>query len=202
MVQIQMHSIIVLDEKDNIISVNNYVQLVDAIERIKNYQVSDDFVINLLGNDTIGSYDATSNIIWANSSGIRKLTINGNGNTLNGLNKYQFMNIVAGNTLVLNNITLINYSASNGGVFLNYGNLTINNSALINNTALRDGGVFKSYNGTVIINNSVFTGNVATSYNGGVGFNDKGVLSVFNSSFTGNEAGYNGGVFLSTEFNY
>ena len=101
----------------------------------------------------------------------RNITINGQGRIidLNAQNKHIL--IVNGNTVTLNNITLINgmYDIGRGGVIYNTGNLTIINSTFNNNKALANaigmGGVIYNHNnGNLNIKNTVFTNNTAYTW--------------------------------------
>jgi hypothetical protein len=112
------------------------------------------------------------------NSEIKNLTINGNGKTIDGNQKYQFLIINSG-TITINNIKLINCYGQNGGAIYNTATLTISNSTLNNNTAKVDsgddyegGGAITNYEGNLIIENCSFNNNTArrggaiNSYNG------------------------------------
>ena len=75
-------------------------------------------------------------------SKIKNLTINGNGKTIDGNNKYQFLNISSADTVRINNINIINCNATWGGAKYNQGDTTliISNSTFKNNHADNDGG--------------------------------------------------------------
>ena len=116
------------------VEVHNYTELVDAIETAKNEKYNS-YIINLKE----GNYNATTSINWEESA-TKNLIINGNGLTLDGKHEYQFIRIGSGLNLTLNNITITNYTAKNGGAVESYGNLTILNSKLTYNTATERGG--------------------------------------------------------------
>lgn len=111
--------------------VNNYNELYDKNrtnqENIKNTQET----INL----NPGNYNITKQINWGNITHTTKtLTINGNGIIVDGGKKYRFMTVENGYTLKLENITINNATATEGGVIYNKGNLEINNSKSIKTT--------------------------------------------------------------------
>ena len=73
-------------------SPSNYDELVAAVEVAKR---SDDEVFNI--SLLPGNYYATANITWNDATGsTRKIIIDGNGLTLNGRNRFQFMKVGAG----------------------------------------------------------------------------------------------------------
>ena len=123
----------------------------------------------------------------------KSIVINANGSTINGNNLARIFNITAGNNVILNNITLINGKADNGGAIYSTSNLTIKNSVLINNTATGNegagGAVFVS-NSALTIECSTFNNNSAL-YGGAVAHWDetyKYTTTVINSSFDNNKA--------------
>ena len=195
------------------VNVSNYQQLVDAIKNATNTEYNS-YKINLLAGD----YNATENITWKNSV-TRKIIINGNGNTLNGQGIYQFIRIAQGHNLTLENITLTNYVAENGGAIINRGNLIIRNTLLNNNNATKFGGAIYSSGGNINISNSSLNNNKVeqsaggaihifdstasitnstlenntSPTNGGAIYNNNGNLYIINSAFNKNKAEWNGG---------
>ncbi|MFI5398766.1 MAG: TolC family protein [Candidatus Binatia bacterium] len=89
--------------------------------------------------------------------------------------------------------SLITISGGNSvGVFsVNSGvNLTVQNLTIASGSADFGGGIF-SNGGTLTVTNSTFSGNSAGYVGGGI-YNDGGTLTVTNSTFSGNSAGYDG----------
>jgi len=123
------------------------------------------------------------------------LTIAGPGAaslTISGNNLVQVMEVNSGATLNLQDLTVANGSADNGGGIINGGTLTITNSTFSGNSAGNGGGIFQisTNGGTLTITNSTFSGNSAGS---GGGILQIGAVTVTNSTFSGNSAESTGG---------
>ena len=100
--------------------------------------------------------------------------------------------------LSLDNVTITRTTgAYNGGALYAEGNVTIVDSTFTDNIAIADGGVLYAWNGdrTVSISNSVFDGNTA-------GFTGGAILAtnvtVTGSTFTDNSASVGGAIFATT----
>jgi CSLREA domain-containing protein len=127
------------------------------------------------------------------------LTIDGTGQTvtISGANAMRVL--YAGNTLILNHLTIANgYSTGGyvgGGVYhCCSGTLTITNSTFSGNTVSwegRGGGIY-NYWGTLTIINSTFSDNSVNDTGGGI-YNNNAELIIANSTFTGNHATWGGG---------
>ena len=101
------------------------------------------------------------------SDSIKTLNINGNGKTINGNKKYQFLDIPSGSTVNIKNLKITNCKAKDGGAIYNKGNLTITQSTLNNNQAEDYGGAI--YNkGKLIISDSKFNNNKVKYYGGAI----------------------------------
>ena len=97
---------------------------------------------------------------------ITKLTINGNGNTIKGQNKYSFLYIDTKPIINIKNIIITKCKGDYGGAIYNEkGTLTIKDSKLINNQA-KSGGAIYNDDGTLTITNSLLNNNKA-EYQGG-----------------------------------
>ncbi len=185
-------------KQDSTITVNNYTELVNAIDLIKQDTTNTNTIINL----NKGNYTTTIPIIWGNSTGtVRNLTINGNNQTINGDNLYNFITISEDYTLNLNEINIINSNKENA--IINYGTLNMNNSYLANNNK---GTLINLNNCTVtntqFINNKEIcavtnTANLTVincSFNSniinerGAAIQSHGILNIINSSFSNNNA--------------
>ena len=203
------------------LNVRGYQELVDAIEeaKVKEYEK---YIINL----DSGDYTATCSIDWRDSA-TRNIIIKGNGLTLNGKNRYQFINIASGHNLVLENITITNYTAYEGGAISNGGTLTIKNSTLENNHGTyggaiynynggnltvtdsnltnnnaTTGGAINNYNGNITLNNTTLTYNDATEYGGAIVNNGtRGNLTIIDSKLENNNANKDGGAIYNTQGN-
>ena len=100
--------------------------------------------------------------------------------------------------LSLDNVTITRtQGAFNGGALYAEGNVTIVDSTFTDNVASADGGVLYAWNGarTVSISNSVFDGNLA-GFSGGVIV--AATLTITGSTFMDNDASGSGGAILAT----
>ena len=116
------------------------------------------------------------------------------GITIDGNNLYALMSVNSGASANLSNLAFVNgHSPSNDGAIFNTGILVVNNSSFQGNTAVFNGGVIYN-NGTLNITGSIFTSNQTTSGDGGAIYNTSGgLLTISLSTFTSNQAHYNGG---------
>jgi len=139
-----------------------------------------------------------------------KITIEGNGYTISGNNRYRiFYN--KGGALTIHDLTMANGYVEGdlirnaddtlkatadqpfGGAILNWqGTLTISDSNFSDNLAEYDGGAIYSRDGTLSISNSAFSNNLADD-DGGAIYNRDGTLSISDSNFSDNLAGDDGG---------
>ncbi|MEE0025941.1 right-handed parallel beta-helix repeat-containing protein, partial [Methanobrevibacter sp.] len=114
----------------------------------------------------------------------KPLTINGNGYTINALQKARIFNVNAGN-VVLNDITFTNATASGSGGAIYFSQSgTVENCNFTDNQASGYGGAIRMSSGTV--SNCNFTGNTATYSGGAIYFEYEG--TVRNCNFTDNQA--------------
>ena len=190
-------------KQDGIIEVHNYTELQNAVNNASSTGV--DTTIRLLQ----GSYNNTETIKW--NTGGMVLTIDGNGQTINGQQQQVFS--IDGASMILKNIIITNATSSYGGAIDNYdgtltvsnstfnnnqaglggaisnyvGTLTVSNSTFNNNQATKDGGAIHNYYATLTVSNSTFNNNQATM-NGGAIYNDYGLLTITNSQFLNNQA--------------
>ena len=120
----------------------------------------------------------------------KQLTINGNGHTINALQKARIFQITAAN-VVLNNITFTNatYNGNGGAIYFSQSG-TVENCNFTNNTATRDGGAIH-FNYKSNVTNCNFTNNTATGDGGAIHFSQTGTVE--NCNFTNNKATKDGG---------
>ena len=170
-------------KKEGIVEVHDYTELQNAVNNASS--ASADTTIRLLQ----GSYNNTGTITWNHDGMV--LTIDGNGQTING-HQQQVFNI-DGASMILKNIIITNATSSYGGAIDNYdGTLTVSNSTFNNNQAGL-GGAISNYVGTLTVSNSTFTNNTANYKDGGAIHNYYATLTVSNSTFNNNQATMNGG---------
>nr|WP_255590928.1 Ig-like domain-containing protein [Methanobacterium spitsbergense] len=150
------------------------------------------------------------------------MTINGESQTdtiINGTGTNWIFHINPGIYVTINNLTLTNGTATNGGAIYNSGgvNVNVNNITFTDNTAVNGYGGAIYYDGNILtvtdctftsnragfggciynrgsmtVDGSTFTDNTAFGVGGAIG-NDGGTVTVNNSTFTSNSAIYNGG---------
>ena len=112
----------------------------------------------------------------------KSLTINGNGATLDGGGTVRVIRN-SGAAVTINNVTVTNGSAFNGGGIYSVGTLIINNSSISGNSADSNGGGIFNY-GDLIINNSTNSNNTAN--NGGGIYNFFDTLTINDSCISDN----------------
>ena len=123
----------------------------------------------------------------------KAITINGNGFTINGLDKARIFNINASENIVLNNITFINGKSDLGGAIIFNNDISssvIDNCKFINNSATTNGGAIyaKSTFINSTIKNTAFISNTATKNGGAVYINESASESTFeNLTFSYNQ---------------
>ncbi len=145
-----------------------------------------------------------------------EITLEGANHFIDGGNSVQLFYVDGGGDFTVNQATLQNGSASNGGGIDNRGTLTVTDSTVSGNSATNGGGgIFNvstltvtsstfsgnsatngggilELTGTLTVSNSTFSGNSASDYGGGI--RNNGALTVTNSTFSGNNALNEGGI--------
>src|SRR5262249_15838591 len=150
-------------------------------------------------NDTI-NFSVTGTILLASELPEvtdSQLAINGPaalGITVDGGNAVQVMQVASGAKLNLNNVTVANGVAGDGGAggITNQGTVTIANSTFSGNGVTTTGlglvgGILN--NGTLSISKSTFSGNESPCFGCGVGaIRNEGNLTISNSTFSSNSS--------------
>ncbi|MBO7719049.1 MAG: hypothetical protein J6S29_02740, partial [Methanosphaera sp.] len=170
-------------------SISDWIDLKSAVSSAKGKEVT----LTLKK----GTYKNNGVIRWDNVD--TKLTIDGNGQTIDG-NKQLAFSIQKGSSLVLKNITIKNCEAGYGGAIVNYGKLTIIQSTFTNNSARTIYGAGAIFNNEILnITQSNFTDNAGA--NGGAIQNNKtGKTDITQSIFKNNHvinvigAGFGGAI--------
>jgi CSLREA domain-containing protein len=120
-------------------------------------------------------------------------TIDGGGRiTVNGNHAGSVFTVSPGGIAVLDNLTIINGSSSEGGGIDNgyYATLTVSGCTLSGNSATqRGGGIYSGQTATLIVSNSTFTNNSATGFGGGGIYDQEGPVTITNSTFDHNSSG-------------
>lgn len=115
-----------------------------------------------------------------------RITINGNGHTIDASNKARIFN-TTGNNIFITNLTIINgFSEENGGAIILSDMVTLINVTLKNNHANQGGAIFAI--GMLNIENCSFDNNTADDYGGCI--KSEMALSVSNSNFTNSKSKY------------
>ena len=150
-----------------------------------------------------GTYTGDKNTKITISKDMKIVGQSKTGTVINGTDSAWIFYIQSGATVTIENLTLANGNADNGGAVYNDGSLTVNNSIFTGNyvdsidysddPVTGFGGAIYN-NGVLIVDNSNFTSNVA-SYGGGA-IHNNGDLTVTGSNFDDNyviQTGYGGG---------
>jgi hypothetical protein len=125
------------------------------------------------------------------------LTINGTGPSTTVVDAAELDRVfhihLAGSTVQISGVTLQNGQAYDGGGVYTRGKLSLSNSMIRNNTvASYGGGVYGDESSILTLTNSTVSGNIAS---GGGGIANKNILNLTNSDVSGNSAIFGGGVF-------
>lgn len=125
------------------------------------------------------------------------ITIEGNGYTISGDNKFRIFN-VDGGLLTVKNLTMTRGRDSEGGGAIrlqNNGRAVVSDSRFVGNSANSGGAIFIGWTGAdhswAAVDKSSFVENRAT--NGGAIYAGSGTISVSDSSFRDNSAGFSSG---------
>ncbi|MBQ6220324.1 MAG: right-handed parallel beta-helix repeat-containing protein [Methanosphaera sp.] len=175
-------------EDEDATDVHSYDELANFIENKTKEKTKKTYAINLQDGD----YNITKTITCGNTK-YTSFKINGNGHTIDGNGKKQFMNVygdlkikdltiqntkyqknesgaicmVTNAKLEIENCTFKNNHGNiKGGAITSRGNTTINNTVFINNTCELTGGAIWStgeHGGTLTLKNSTFKQNIANS---------------------------------------
>ncbi|WP_292884718.1 Ig-like domain-containing protein [Methanobrevibacter sp. UBA212] len=171
----------------------------NALQQIISFASAGD-VIELTKNYTYSDKDKITNGILIN----KKITINGNGNTLDAKAKSRIFNIAKSNVGVeLNNINFVNGKSDYGGAIqLQYhsDNHLITNCNFTNNTVTKGGGAIYCVS-KGIISNCRFMDNTA-SYGGAIDYyhDEVDVCQVIDCIFVNNTgSGYGGGAIYAQD---
>ncbi|RAP43608.1 MAG: hypothetical protein BZ136_09510 [Methanosphaera sp. rholeuAM74] len=127
------------------------------------------------------------------NTGIKTLNINGNRKSIDGDNKYQFLDIESQANVTIKNIKINNCNSSYGGAIYSVGNLAIKNTTLKNNIAKYYGGAIYNFKGNVTIINSTLNNNIANE-RGATIENWEGIMTISNSQFSNNIAVVGGAI--------
>jgi len=112
------------------------------------------------------------------------------GLQINGNQSGRLFNVLPGNTVVLDALTLVNGNATSGGAINNAGALTVNECTLEDNSATAGAGIYNT--GTLTVNQCTLSANVATY---GAAIDNESRLTVNQSTLAGNTANGGGTIF-------
>jgi CSLREA domain-containing protein len=125
------------------------------------------------------------------------LTIAGPGAsnlTLNGNNNGPLLDVFAGRSLAVQDLTIADASAPSGAAIRNSGTLTVSHAIFANNHASSQGGAIANF-ATLTVTDSTFSGNHADDSAGAI--TSVGTLTLSNSTFSDNHADFHGGAIVS-----
>ncbi len=158
-----------------------------------------------------GTFTLSSVITISTSNTINLIGLDSSdSDIINGDSSCQILNIASGSTVSIENLTLENGSATNGGAISNFGTFTIDSCSIINNTAtIHGGGIYNA--GTCTINSDAVIGkenkaNTATTGGGGIYNYTSGTITMndgtisYNTSASGAGVG-NQGIFYMVDGN-
>ena len=160
--------------------ITNWQELSEAVKHAENQ--TENIFIKL----DEGNYTNTGTINWTNRNIV--LTIDGNGQTIDGNQQLVFNNVNSRSSMIIKNITIINGKSDDGGAIKNKGILTITQSTLANNSAEYGGAIENT--GTLTITKSTLTGNTAKHDGGAI--NNLFNLNIKESTLSNNTAAYGG----------
>ncbi|MEZ6140841.1 MAG: hypothetical protein R3B84_09740 [Zavarzinella sp.] len=143
-----------------------------------------------LGADTIdfsvtGTINLGSELQLTETGASNITTINGTGITVSGNNAVRVLYVDSNVHATLNNLTIANGRASEGGGIYNAGTITIDNSTVSDNSADFGGGIYNTSFGTITIDGSTISGNSADV---GGGLLNNGTITIDNSTVSDNSA--------------
>jgi predicted outer membrane repeat protein len=123
----------------------------------------------------------------------------GAGITFDGGGTTRLFSVGGGSSLTLNNATLQNGVATEGGAVYVSGTFTANTVTFVTNMATAsNGGAIRNL-GTTTISNSIFTNNTS-NLGGGAIYNDN-TITITNSQFIGNSSGSGGAIYNFNNMN-
>lgn len=174
------------DELKEDSEITNWSELAKAVDDAKNKTGQ---ITIMLGN---GIYQTNGTIIFNNPNAT--ITINGNGQTIDGNHQRAFI-IMKASSVVITNIKIKNCHSGNGGAIVNNVTLTVTQSEFTNNTAWKEregGGAIENHE-TLTVIKSEFTNNAALgNYDEWGAIENYGTLTVTQSQFGKNRANHNG----------
>ncbi len=187
------------------IVVNGNCSLIDAIKAANRDQAVKGCPAGE-GADTI-TLSANTGLQWDPPKITSDMTIDGQGYTIHGNNRFRIFYIEEGHTVAIHNLTLTRSMAryksshlvmdgddASGGAVYNEGTLTISDSSFIHNVADEYGGAIHN-EGTLTISDSEFIDNRAVALGGAIS-NYDGTLVIIDSRFSGNTS-EDGGAILN-----
>ena len=148
--------------------------------------------------DTIVLAAANSPYLIPNTLTISsKISIAGNGATIQGNNTFSICSVTSDGNLILNDLTVTGGAAAKGGGIYNAGGtVALNGCTISGNEAGGGGGIYNTSGGEVTLTNSSISDNTAGGDGGGI-FNNgaTGTVTLTNSSVDHNTAGAAAGIY-------
>ena len=191
----------ITDGTSDLLSSNNDEAIIDLNEDKGLFESNSDGTFTDLANEIVnatGELNLTRNYVYRDDDsdykeGIvidKKITINGNGFTINGNNQTRIFNVTSSN-VIFNNICFMNsYSSGSGGAIYGKGSSAVN-CTFIGNSAASGGAIYGRGSSAL---NCTFIGNSALNQGGGAMSSGSAV----NCTFIGNSALNQGGGAMSS----
>ena len=174
-----------LIDGDNLIYVNNYSGLKEAINVLNNKSkdVYNNYYIVLKSNNYIADEPLTLDINGT-------LNLFGYDTKIMGDNSFSFINVVGSSLLILKNIKLSNFDTA----IYNSANTYLENCVLSNNSGFSGSAIFNNVNANISVYDSIFNDNVG-DLGSCIFSSEKASTLVFNSVFKDNFANNGAGIF-------
>jgi hypothetical protein len=126
----------------------------------------------------------------------KNLTIRGPGAsnlTVSGNGAAQVFSITSAATVSISGLTVTDGKNDNGGAIENSGTLTLSNSVISSSSSIQGAGINNQSTGVLTVTNSTFSGNTASGIGGGI--YNAGTATVTASTFSSNTAGEAAGIY-------
>ena len=115
--------------------------------------------------------------------------------TVSGNSLVQPFFVASDSTVTISGLTIANGQSGIGGGIGNEGDLTVTDCVLMNNHAETDGGAIDNFGGSLVVSQSRLSSNTTGEFGvgGGISNAGSGTVSIIESTFIGNSAGFSGG---------
>jgi uncharacterized repeat protein (TIGR02543 family) len=176
---------------NNTFNISNLTEWNDALYTISGSGNDKNYIINII--DSFYIPGSTSNT-FGSTNGI-KVSIRGEGQTLNLSSNGSILSITAYQTVILWGLSLKGRNSNNASLVYVYdGTFIMNSGEISGNTNASNGGGVLVSNGTFTMNGGKIFGNTATNGNGGGVYFVRGTSTINGGEISGNTGG--GGIYF------